>query len=232
MAALDDMISASRPTINMPAEVCDDLLRGTKYRNYNQRVENNERTPATELNHSTRISVGAKLFPAYDENIVYAALSPNDKGIANYGPVAVRWEVTPIYLEPRISLLEENSYGFFTRHKLGEMTSTVPDGYRAVWEDRAELAIAKLSDRLSSAITRDELVALVLKGAQSLSEDEFIEIHIFADKGVDGDDITSVTLQGPLDGDSSFRFELVRAACERRKIPVSVATLLAESHAH
>src|SRR5205814_2371010 len=122
--ALDKLIEAATealPTINMPVAVCDDILRSSKYRTYERRVDNYERAPASEGNHANRISVGTKLFPRNESNIVYAALSSKGGGVANYGPVAVEWRVQKNYLEPRISLLEENSFSFFARHGLGAL---------------------------------------------------------------------------------------------------------------
>ena len=56
--------------------------------------------------------VEARLFPMYGEHIAYAALSPDGRGLPNYGPIAVRWQVAPAYVGRRASLLEENSFIF------------------------------------------------------------------------------------------------------------------------
>ncbi|MCI0465425.1 MAG: hypothetical protein L0Y57_00195 [Beijerinckiaceae bacterium] len=131
LTKLEALAEQSRPVINMSFAACDDILRSDKYRNYDQRVRSGEREPAEAQRHADRSMVGGRLFPMYNEQIIYAALSPDGRGLLNWGPIAVRWEVLPSYLGPRISLLEENSFTFFEKNHLGDLGATVPAGYRA-----------------------------------------------------------------------------------------------------
>ena len=230
--SLTNLVAKARPTINMPVAVCDDILRSDKYRTYDQRVDNFERVPASEKNHADRLSVGTRLFPRAEKDIVYAALSPNGDGLLNYGPIAVQWEVTAAYLEPRISLLDENSYSFFVHYKLGEFDCEVPEGHRAIWNDRLDLIIAKLGPSLTIADTDEALAVRLLSSASSLDADEFIEIHIFADEGLDADDVIAVRVQGALSSEDELRFRLVKEICNRTRanIAISYAKLGSLSH--
>lgn len=219
LVKLDALVEQSRPVIAMPFSVCDDILRPDKYRNYDQRVDSGERDPATAEHHAIRAMVSARLFPMYGEHIQYAALSPDGRGLASYGSVAVRWDVTPSYLGRRASLLEENSFMFYDRHGLGRRDATIPPGHRAVWEDRAKLMGAKLASRLNPATDESALPGLMLRGGRTRNDDDFIEIAVFADRGLDTRDVNLVTLQRvPTTSEEAHRWELVRETCAARGI--------------
>jgi hypothetical protein len=112
LGKLEVLAAQSLPVIAMSFAACDDILRPGKYRNYDQRIGSGERTPAAAQDHADREMVGARLFPMYHQNILYAALSPDGRGLSSYGAVAVRWEVTANYLARRATLLEESSFHF------------------------------------------------------------------------------------------------------------------------
>ena len=203
----------------MPYAVADDLLRSGKYRNYHQRVESGERNPAAPDNASRREMVGARLFPSYQANIQYAALSPDGRGLGSYGSIAVGWDVTPYYLGQRAVLIEENSYVFFERHGLGNPETAIPSGFRAIWEDRVMLATAKHGEQLTTSTPDEELAKLLLHSADDRSDDEFIEILIYTDKGLDTLDVTTVTVQkSPKDDDERHRLEILRDLCVKNDV--------------
>jgi hypothetical protein len=177
LAKLEGLAEGSRPVIVMDFVVCDDILRSGKYRNYDKRVESGERNPAKATDHAERQMASERLFPTYAEHLHYAALSPDGRGLASYGTgaVAVRWDVTDAYLGRRASLLEENSYTFFDHHGLGARGAVIPLGYRAIWEERAKLAVAKLAARLTAATSEGSLGGLLLHAGATRSDDDFIE---------------------------------------------------------
>jgi hypothetical protein len=84
ISELEALAEGARPVINMRTAVCDDLMRSGKYRTYHQRVASHDRDPATAQNDSDRSVVGARLFPTYYDDIVYASLSPDGSGLTNY----------------------------------------------------------------------------------------------------------------------------------------------------
>ena len=221
LTKVDALAEQSRPVIAMSFATCDDILRSNKYRNYDLRTATGERNPANPQNHADRAMVGAKLFPMYHQYIHYAALSPNGHALLSYGPIAVCWEVTPAYLERRASLLDENSFFFYDRYALGQRGSMIPTGHRATWEDRAKLVAAKVSERLTSDANEINLVQLLLKPGATRNEDNFVEIAIYADVGLDTRDVTKVTLQrAPTTSEEVHRMKLVREICSKRGIAV------------
>ena len=205
----------------MSFAACDDILRPGKYRNYDQRVDSGERDPAEEQNHASREMVGERIYPAYSQHICYAALSPDGHGLTSYGPVAVRWRVTPMYLGRRASLLDENSYTFYEQNGLGTLTATVPSGHRAVWEDRALLVAAKLADRLTPATSETSLPDLLFHAGAARPQDEIVEIAIYAGGGLDTEDVDMVTRETPPTTAVEWhRWQIIRDVCSGRPIDV------------
>jgi hypothetical protein len=216
---LEALAAQSLPVIGMDFKACDDVLRSGKYRTYHQRVEGGERDPAAEQDHSNRAMVEARLFPMYGEHIAYAALSPDGRGLPNYGPVAVRWQATPAYVGRRASLLEENSFIFFETHRLGNLGAEVPEGYRAIWDDRAQVAAVKLAPLLTAATGESDLPGLLLRPLATRKEDEFIEMHIYADEGLDTQDTDMVVFHRPAtNSEEHHRADLIREICADRGI--------------
>ena len=217
--ALERLAERSQPVICMPFAVCDDILRSDKYRTYHQRLESAEREPTASGDHADREIVGARLFPTYHKHIHYAALSPDGRGLSNYGAVAIRWWVAPTYLGQRASLLEVNSFMFFDRHSLGQRSAQIPLGFRAVWEDRMKLAATKLGPRLTAATAVRALADLLLQPGATRADDDFIEVAIYAEEGLDTEDVDLVTLQSRAStAEDSHRWELVKAICATRRI--------------
>jgi hypothetical protein len=218
LAKVEALAEQSRPVIAMPFAVCDDILRSDKYRNYDQRMDSGEREPANAGDHADREMVGERLYPRYSQHINYAALSPDGRGLLSYGPVAVCWEVTPTYLGRRASLLDENSFFFYDQYSLGSRGATVPPGHRATWEDRAKLVAAKIAQHLTPA-TGDGLRPLLLQAGSTRKEDDFIEIAIYAEGGLDTQDVSKVTLlRAAMTPEEEHRVELVRDICRTRSI--------------
>jgi hypothetical protein len=223
LAKLEILAEKSQPVIVMSFGACDNILRSDKYRNYDKRVESGERNPAEARDHADRQIVAARLFPVYGEHIHYAVLSPDGRGLTTYGEgsVAVRWEVTPEYLGRRASLLEENSFMFFDHHSLGSRGAIVPAGYQATWADRAKLAIAKIVPRLTAATSEVSLRGLLVHVGGNRPEDDFLEIAIYADTGLDTLDVDLVTRQrAPTTPEEHHRWELIQDICTNRRIAV------------
>jgi hypothetical protein len=221
MLELEAIANASRPVIAMPCEACDDLLRDGKYRNYYHRVEYRDRDIADETRHADRSSVNDRIYPGYGKHLHYGVMSPDCRGLGNYGPVALRWRVLPHYLQTRATLLEDNEYKFFDDHALAGRGAKVPAGYRAIWEDRSRLAVAKLAPRLNSSTGVAELSGLLMESGADRSSDRFIEVAMYAEDGIDSRDIDQVVLLEPLtDPLAQLRWQIVEETCQRRGIQV------------
>lgn len=218
---LEGLAEDSRPVISMSYEVCDTILRSEKYKSYYILVAENTRHPAISSDHTEREKVDTTIYPRYHAFIHSAVLSPNGEGLLSYGPVFVRWQVTSGYLEPRISLLEENSYDFFDRHCLGVRSAALPRGHRATWQDRAKLALAKVVNAMSTSRNEAKLASLILSSYGDRATDQFIEVAIYSKEGLDTEDVDMITFKRrPSTDEERFRIELIRQKCVGQGIEV------------
>lgn len=118
------------------------------------------------------------LFPGYKKEIRFAALSLDGIGLSNYGEcsIVLRDEM----IAHRASVFEENSILFMKNHEIKVAEADkLPEGYRAPWEERARLCVAKLSRRIDAGTTSDQYSGILLRSGASGAEDEFIEVHIW-----------------------------------------------------
>ncbi|MCW3847468.1 hypothetical protein OF829_09455 [Sphingomonas sp. LB-2] len=218
---LESLAANTLPAITMPCEACDDLLMGKKYHNYYSRIDFGARFPAAEVDHADRAGVNQRLYPGYANRLIYAQLSPDGRGLPNYGEVTVIWNIDPNYLGIRTSLLEENEYRFVENHGLGALGSVVPPGFRAIWDDRIKLVVAKLASALTSATTVADLPHLLLAPGATRQDDVFVEAVIYGDPGIDARDVKSVHLEQILtDRVKRMRWDIVLELCTMRGIMV------------
>jgi hypothetical protein len=219
---LERIARDSYPVISMTCEACDDLLRGEKYQNYHLQIEVGRRLIASEVNHGDRLLVNERIYPGYGRDLHYAVLSPDGRGLPNYGEVAVGWMVTPSYLGSRSTLLEENEFVFFERHGLGALGAAVPSGYRAIWGDRSKLVVAKLAAEVDTSTSVGELSGLLLAEGTDRRGDRFVEVVIYGEGGIDGREIHQVALMRPVtDPLRQQRWQLVIEMCALRGIAVA-----------
>ncbi|WP_299939017.1 hypothetical protein [uncultured Pelagimonas sp.] len=213
------LVTNATPVICMSIEAADDITRGAKYKNYHSRVDRGERNLAAKINESARTLAEAKLYPGFFMKIHYAALSTNGRGLVNYGDLALSWKVTEQYLERRISVHEENSFDFYNRHSLGDQNTPPPKGYAGVWGDRKKVVTAKLEARLTPGTSTTSIAGMVLGNGTGRETDDFVEVAVYEDKGIDALDLQSVTVQNPpTNGVNQQRLELVEATCATRGI--------------
>lgn len=118
------------------------------------------------------------LFPDYKQDIRFAALTLDGRGLVNYGDCSI--VLREKMIADRTSVFEENSALFVERHDIrASRKPNVPKGYRAIWSERARLAVAKLYDRIDSTTTPDKYSQVLLKPGATSEGDEFIEVHIY-----------------------------------------------------
>jgi len=172
--ALDD----SKAVVNVDGEFLLRLLTDDKllYGPYAKLLAAGVRLPADPARDRERTAVEGTLFGSWGGEIAYAALALDGRGLGTYGPASM--ELVPVAVAHRSSVLEENSYRFVDRH--GFLPSQpVPPGYRAPWETRSEVGVAKLADRVEATTTSNDHATLVLSSdGVDRHKDEFIEVHI------------------------------------------------------
>lgn len=146
------------------------------YVNFHKELEAGLRLPDDNIWDKARSSVDSTLFPNYFNQMCFAALSINGKGLTRYGAYSIILKDEMI--KERSSVFEENSMTFFKKHKV-IVGDPVPFGFRASWEKRAELGKAKFYPKLSKSTISSDFSSLLLKSGINEEEDEFIEVHIY-----------------------------------------------------
>lgn len=109
---------------------------------------------------------------------MYGALSLGGKGLTSYGSCG--FSLKEVAVRGRATLLEENSYVFTKKHDVFR-TNNIPPGFRAVWQDRRKLAVAKLAKNISISTGPSDYPDLVLHSDGDRSTDQFIEVHIYGE---------------------------------------------------
>lgn len=148
------------------------------YATFYQLNESGVRLPRGEKWDVLRALTDTALFPNYKQHIRFASLSLDGLGISHYGEctLVLRDEM----IAHRASVFEENSGIFMERHniKISE-AHELPLGYRAVWEDRGKLGIAKLAGRLRPETKLEDFPGILQRDGKTSEEDEFVEAHIW-----------------------------------------------------
>jgi hypothetical protein len=131
--------------------------------------------------------VDSALFPGYDqdkasykEKIRFAALSRDGAGLSNYGECSITLRESMI--GHRASVFEDNSVLFMGKHGVAMIDAhNLPKGFRAIWQDRDRLCVAKLHSKIAPDTTADKYQSILLRqGKKGNKEgDEFVEVHIW-----------------------------------------------------
>lgn len=154
----------------------------TLYTNYCLAVSAQTRQAAEDEFDRHRRAVDAILFGGYAHEIRFAALSIDGKGLESYGAFTMVLREVTVF--KRSTVLEENSFDFVERHGL-KPGSSIPMGYRAVWENRQKLAVAKLADFITSDTDGVEFASLLLYSDGDRKRDRFIEVQMFGSFNTD-----------------------------------------------
>lgn len=179
LADFERALNASQAVVNVDVQFLHNLLSSEKtlYAPYSKLIVAGTRSPGDAENDRQRASVEGLLFGSWGSEITYAALALDGRGLGSYGLISI--ELRPLTIELRASVLEENSYEFVKRHRIVP-GDPIPPGYRAPWDMRCDVGVAKLADRVTSATTSADHARLVLKSdGIDRHKDEFMEVHIY-----------------------------------------------------
>ena len=170
--------SKVKAIVNLPIQILDAwIVKSDAYKSYDRAVEEGLRGIADLFNDRKRTTINSLLYGTYGRDIIFAALTINDKGLESYGNCRVILNENSI--KSRSSTLEENSYNFVRTHDINLETLNIPAGYRSTWQDKVKLAVAKLHTKLTSGSTEKDFANLILSSTGDKDTDEFIEVHIY-----------------------------------------------------
>jgi hypothetical protein len=172
----EQAVQLSYATINVNFIVLYNLAKKDEnYKNYYEVLEDKRQKSQEVKEDDDREMVDRKLFQQARHQIRYAALSLGGTGLTEYGRFCLCLNEQSI--QNKASLLEENSFNFFKRHPI-QPKMPMLEGYRAIWQDRSKLAVAKLSRKIQPTMDSKEFATLLLSNRHDRDLDEFIEVHI------------------------------------------------------
>ncbi len=174
-------MSNTRAVIALSPERAQELLTGDQetYATFYELVEEGKKFPSGDKWDALRTTVDDVLFPHYREEIRFAALTLDDRGLSGFGDcfLVLRTDM----IEHRASVYEENSVLFFSKHFRRELDDgpRLPPGHRATWGERARLCVAKLAGRIDDAAEPGAYSGILLRPPSASAADDFVEVHVW-----------------------------------------------------
>jgi hypothetical protein len=145
---------------------------------YYKQVEAELRLPDDSRWGPMRQIAEEALFPEYKREIRFASLTLDDQGLPSYGNCFIVLRTSMI--AHRSSVYDGNNVLLMAQRDLRFSEQlNLPPGYRATWEDRARLSLAKLGARLEPRMTPEQFPALLQHPGKSTADDDLVEVHIY-----------------------------------------------------
>jgi len=183
LGSVDNFETAVSSSVAVMARSLNELQRLAKsdnelYATYYDLIEAGVRVPDGEKWDVVRVVADSALFPGYKEQIKFAALSMDGIGLKNYGECSIVLRTDMI--AHRATVFEENSVLFMKRHnvRISDADQLLP-GYRATWNNRGMLCVAKLHSMIDPTADPARYSAILLRSGRTSEEDEFVEVHVW-----------------------------------------------------
>ncbi|MDB5318466.1 MAG: hypothetical protein JWN40_97 [Phycisphaerales bacterium] len=186
-----------------------------------RQVDGGSRLPEDNRFDRARPSVDGVLFPYYGDQIIFGALSLDGVGVGgSYG--ACHLTLRESAVANRSSLFEENSLLFCTMKHRIILGGRIPPGYRATWNVRDRLAMAKHQPDLDATVTPDKFPGILVRQGAKPENEVFIEVHIYG--RIHRDAIEAVVFRKPTKGPdlaiwNSFKKALVKRGVRVAEVP-------------
>lgn len=172
-AALSSQIIMSRSLTDLQSWIAaDNRMLVT----YHSQVRSGARVPEDNAWDRGRVAAESTIHPIYFENIQYACISLDGRGVEAWGAYYVTFK-EPLVAH-RTTVFEENPFNFAERHKIAAGRPP-PAGYRANWGDRNKLAQAKLHIELQPSTNATDFPQILVKQGKDTGDADFIEAHIY-----------------------------------------------------
>ena len=116
-----------------------------------------------------RAATDARMFPYFQREIRFGALSLDGRGASSYGACSL--VLKSIAISQRSTVFWENSV-YFCNRVCPDQTKPIPAGFRAGWSARPKLAAAKAEPLIDARSTPGDFSRILMDG------DRFVEVHI------------------------------------------------------
>lgn len=181
-AELDDFADAvtksSEATIARPLRVIHNLISEPLYSyiSFKKEIDAEQRTAQDNEWDAVRTQYEHALYPNFHEKIIFSSLSLNNKGLSGYGAVVI--VLKEALIRKRTSLFEENPHSFIQKHKV-LLNEKIPSGFRSDWDNRGNLARAKLHSKITPSISPSEYGEILITDNGGTGDGDWIEAHIY-----------------------------------------------------
>jgi hypothetical protein len=171
-------VADSQAVVAREIGVLDSFVKSENslYISYHPQVRSGARIPEDNKWDLGRTSAESTVNPLFYEDIAFACISLDGIGPSGYGDYHIT--IKSRLIERRTTVFEENVFSFCQRHRV-IAGDAPPLGYRAPWEQRDRLAMAKLQPRISPTTKPDQFPGILVKPGTHSGDGEFIEAHIF-----------------------------------------------------
>lgn len=189
-------VSASKAVLARSLPMLDSVVSNQQAAmvSYYKLTRSGARLPEDNQFDENRARIDGTINPyGVHENIQYAALSLNGLGVSWYGDYSIT--LADKMISSRSTVFEENPFSFCDKHPIPP-TGSVPPGYRAAWDKRGDLGMAKLHPRIEPDMKPDEFADILMEQGVKNSDTDFIEVHIYGALHVRA--FEKVILSGPV----------------------------------
>jgi hypothetical protein len=178
LSAFREITARSEAVMNRRLGTLSGWINGDNpnFVNFYQQVEILGRAPNGSGWDDQRGAAEATINPIFYRDLNVAALTLDGEGTTYYGEYSVL--LRSVTIEGRSSVFEENPFIFNGRHHVVSGRQP-PAGYRAPWNARESLCVAKLGARLTSGMTDADFARLVLGPDRTSDTCDFVEVHIY-----------------------------------------------------
>ena len=152
------------------------------YATYFQQVEAKAKIPANDKWNRIRAFAEEALFPGYKADISFGCLTLTREGLPHYGNCSLVFKEDMI--AHRTSILEENCVLWIQHRNVNLMADQLPTGYRAPWNERHKVAVAKLASSIDATTSPSSFAEILMRPKSTVAsgvpvDDEFVEVHIW-----------------------------------------------------
>jgi len=147
------------------------------YASYHRALEQGWRSIAENIFDRKRTAVDSFLYGTHGRDMIFAAITLTEEGLSSYEDCGIILNEASI--KARATTLEENSFKFVETHKVNFVNVDIPLGYRSRWDNKLQLAVAKVHKNFTAASTESDFSSFILKNSGDRDLDDFIEVFIF-----------------------------------------------------
>ncbi len=171
-------VKASKAVIARPLTTVMQIFDDDKfsYVSFAKQVKSGQRRPDDANYDPIRNQFENALFPNYYDEIIFGSLSLDGSGLSGYGGYVM--VLREIMISDRATVFEENPAVFAKKHRV-RLTDNIPPGFRAVWENRHSLAMAKLHSSIVATTETPQFQSILQNDNGGTANSDFIEVHIY-----------------------------------------------------